>query len=605
VVSRYSEQIILNGKKKMVLDHLVVQQMDKQNEEGDIDNMLLHGAAALYEAGEDGIAASDIRYTSQNVDELIDKVQKDADDEAAALASQQVGGDDRAEGEGVDEPKAKETMSFGFAKIWEADKNRLGEIEEKDQPEDEDEVFRQFLTNLEEEKRRKVLAGVDGNAKQQRRNAAALGRNYATKDGMLSDSTPKKDWRGKGKKGKKGMGQDSSSDVDFALLAASESDDESDISDDAQEDLGLSADGTYAINGITKKAHSVKRRKLMESMSAATTTTVTDAEAAALLASTVPGPPVNAIAGSSRSTGTASPTKAARSIPTLTADKITAAKAKRKQEKDLARAQRYKTAGDLLSRHTIITEHPDRPTTKAFPPSSAKSITAGQQVLQWLYHILRELGMKSQLDIWAIMALPEVPQQERQKYYANLGTQVDNVMVKRGGQRYFTAEKQLQVVVALFATKAPAVPDERPENPVLEIPRGDLHGSTSTGSANGQGQPGMTSTGRPRDRPSHMLKANAQYASIPPPAASSTASRKELGPVPSIRAPQAGPSQPRQATLSCPRCGEGHDLQSCRIMSSPAELLEYKRIISESNEDEKTKVCLYDYVTGNIVLTLE
>jgi chromodomain-helicase-DNA-binding protein 4 len=80
-----AEQIILNGKKKMVLDHLVVQQMDKENEEGDIDNMLLHGAAALYDSNEDGFSASDIRYSPQDVEDLIDKVEADAAAEAKEM----------------------------------------------------------------------------------------------------------------------------------------------------------------------------------------------------------------------------------------------------------------------------------------------------------------------------------------------------------------------------------------------------------------------------------------------------------------------------------------------------------------------------------------
>jgi len=51
----------------MVLDHLVVQQLGKENEEGDIDNMLLHGAAALYNTNADGTAETDIKYSSKDV----------------------------------------------------------------------------------------------------------------------------------------------------------------------------------------------------------------------------------------------------------------------------------------------------------------------------------------------------------------------------------------------------------------------------------------------------------------------------------------------------------------------------------------------------------
>jgi chromodomain-helicase-DNA-binding protein 4 len=66
----------------MVLDHLVVQNLGKDNEEEDVSSMLLAGAKALYETNADGISASDISYTPKQVEEMIDKVEKQAEKEA-------------------------------------------------------------------------------------------------------------------------------------------------------------------------------------------------------------------------------------------------------------------------------------------------------------------------------------------------------------------------------------------------------------------------------------------------------------------------------------------------------------------------------------------
>lgn len=43
---------MLTGKKKLVLDHLIVQKMDEKDSDSDVKSILMFGAQALFEDGE-------------------------------------------------------------------------------------------------------------------------------------------------------------------------------------------------------------------------------------------------------------------------------------------------------------------------------------------------------------------------------------------------------------------------------------------------------------------------------------------------------------------------------------------------------------------------
>ena len=45
----FSEKIIQTGKKKLVLDHLIVQKMDDEEDSGEVQSILMFGAKALFE----------------------------------------------------------------------------------------------------------------------------------------------------------------------------------------------------------------------------------------------------------------------------------------------------------------------------------------------------------------------------------------------------------------------------------------------------------------------------------------------------------------------------------------------------------------------------
>ncbi|KAG1846831.1 SNF2 family N-terminal domain-containing protein [Suillus subluteus] len=102
------ERIMLMGKKKLVLDHLIVQKMDDDDGAGeDLQSILTFGAKTLFEEGDE--SSKDIAYVDNDVEKLIEKTEVEGDQQAAT----------------------KETgLSFAFAKVWAADKDTMEEIQE-------------------------------------------------------------------------------------------------------------------------------------------------------------------------------------------------------------------------------------------------------------------------------------------------------------------------------------------------------------------------------------------------------------------------------------------------------------------------------------------
>ncbi|KAG9187335.1 hypothetical protein G6011_05206 [Alternaria panax] len=96
------EKIMQMGKKKMALDKIVVQDLDKEDpEDEDVESILKYGAAELFN---DDDADNDIRYDDASIDKLLDRSQ---------IENTQTGDDDSAESQ------------FGFARIWVNEKGGL------------------------------------------------------------------------------------------------------------------------------------------------------------------------------------------------------------------------------------------------------------------------------------------------------------------------------------------------------------------------------------------------------------------------------------------------------------------------------------------------
>ncbi|KAL0580814.1 hypothetical protein V5O48_001190 [Marasmius crinis-equi] len=105
------ERIVQIGKKKMVLDHLIVQKMEDDDDVGaDVQSILMYGAQALFNEGEE--SSKDIVYSDNDIDNLIEKTEKEGD---------------------AEEVPREGATSFSFAKIWTSDKDGLEEVRDENQ----------------------------------------------------------------------------------------------------------------------------------------------------------------------------------------------------------------------------------------------------------------------------------------------------------------------------------------------------------------------------------------------------------------------------------------------------------------------------------------
>lgn len=95
------EKIMQIGKKKMALDHVLIQQMDQEDDAGmDLESILKHGTEALFRDDNTG----DIIFDSASVDKLLDRSQ---------IETTSTGDDKSAESQ------------FSFARVWANDKAAL------------------------------------------------------------------------------------------------------------------------------------------------------------------------------------------------------------------------------------------------------------------------------------------------------------------------------------------------------------------------------------------------------------------------------------------------------------------------------------------------
>ncbi|KZS95781.1 hypothetical protein SISNIDRAFT_325955 [Sistotremastrum niveocremeum HHB9708] len=103
------ERIIQTGKKKMALDHLIVQKMEDEEGPGEnIQSILTFGAQALFAEDAESMATQNVVYSEQDILRLIEKTEVEGDDTA---------------------PKEK-NMAFDFAKVWTADRETFEDVDD-------------------------------------------------------------------------------------------------------------------------------------------------------------------------------------------------------------------------------------------------------------------------------------------------------------------------------------------------------------------------------------------------------------------------------------------------------------------------------------------
>lgn len=161
------EKIMQMGRKKMALDHALIESMDAKEEAGeDLESILKHGAAALFSDE----SKSKIVYDHASVDKLLDRSQ---------IENTETGNDDSAE------------TQFSFARIWANDKGDLAtdtsDAAQDIPPEASTSIWENILKEREAEHQRELAASQKVYGRGARRQGAQ-GIDYKTnRVGFLED----------------------------------------------------------------------------------------------------------------------------------------------------------------------------------------------------------------------------------------------------------------------------------------------------------------------------------------------------------------------------------------------------------------------------------
>ena len=150
------------GKKKLVLDHLIVQNMDDNDSDKDVQSILMFGAQTLFEQG-DAQTSRDIHcklYPTFMSSILI--VPLDSEGDIQQLI-------ERTEKEGdKQEPTAGEGGTFSFAKVWSAEQD----VEDTPDERAQEDAWAQTLARIAEERSKERAKEETGRGV--RRKAAAV-----------------------------------------------------------------------------------------------------------------------------------------------------------------------------------------------------------------------------------------------------------------------------------------------------------------------------------------------------------------------------------------------------------------------------------------------
>ncbi|KAK4679094.1 hypothetical protein QC764_201100 [Podospora pseudoanserina] len=159
------EKILQIGRKKMALDHLLIETMDNQDDApNDVESVLKHGAEALF-----GDKKKDaIKYDSAAVDKLLDRSMQEETK--------------------TDDKKSAES-AFAHARVW-ANDGLADEMKETEQQEMSLSVWDQILKQREEEARREAEKAREtlGRGGRRRGNANYAGPQFEFDEGEKPDS---------------------------------------------------------------------------------------------------------------------------------------------------------------------------------------------------------------------------------------------------------------------------------------------------------------------------------------------------------------------------------------------------------------------------------
>jgi superfamily II DNA or RNA helicase len=125
------ERIMERGKKKLALDHVLIERMEADEDEEDLESILRHGAQALFEDDD----AGHVQYDPESIDRILDRSQVEKAEETS----------------GSTPNGSSDQPQFNFARIWQNDTGTLEEVTETEDKPVDDTIWDQILQEREQD----------------------------------------------------------------------------------------------------------------------------------------------------------------------------------------------------------------------------------------------------------------------------------------------------------------------------------------------------------------------------------------------------------------------------------------------------------------------
>lgn len=483
----------------MVLDHLVVQQMGKETEENDFEDLFLKGVEGMY-SGQGSINIPDINYNSKNVDELIDRVEADAEAEAKAITERKR----ESENGVVKQIKSKQGVQFQFSKIWEAGQNELvhDEVQEtvKDDEEEEDVDWEQLMVTVQAERQLRL---------QKEMGESRMRRKVKPKEGIyrIDDDFEVNEKKRRRSKGRGREGQLSSSDAEYMEGALSDDDSATDMPDI---DLETMEDDLSTDPMLAKLSSGVKRKKSKKTPNNA------------FNQSTIPPKSVFHVGANETPSGNLARHSAQSELSSIEPRQINLMRYSSLSEAgppgSVASVNTPEVANDasssLKKKRTIDSTQARQTHIQSHHVTSPIEITAAQNILQWLFLIIRELSWHRHVGYWAALSLRELPLEKRKKIYYTVAADVDVYLRRLRQPPYFLEREQREAVERLLGSAWPIIPDA---SAPIAVPERAAALTDQSFSVSGSGyKEGALAPIRPVP-PKHVSETSAILAGTTPP----------------------------------------------------------------------------------------
>lgn len=168
------EKIMQKGKKKLALDHVLIERMEADEDEEDLESILRHGAQNLFDDDD----AAQVNYDSESIDKILDRSQIEKAEQVAGKTP---------EGQ-------SDAPQFSFARVWQNDRGALEEVTETEDTPADDAVWDKILREREQVAMEDAFRKAEGLGRGKRKRNTV---NYETKELEVqdfdgSDSSPVK-----------------------------------------------------------------------------------------------------------------------------------------------------------------------------------------------------------------------------------------------------------------------------------------------------------------------------------------------------------------------------------------------------------------------------